>query len=96
MPYSCPDCGEALTGAVREIELEEGESAQVLDDKRVVITTAICSNGCSAEAEKPKRKKKSKPAEAEAEQCNRSDECSKPRGHTGRCNRKRAEETVEA
>ena len=101
MAYSCPDCGEALTGAVREIdlELEEGDTAQILDGNRVVVTSAVCSNGCSADAEeKPKRrnKKRTPAAAADGEQCPRSEECSKPSGHLGRCNRKRSEELVEA
>jgi hypothetical protein len=93
MSYTCPDCGEMLTGSAREleIELEDGESLQLLDGKRVVVTSAVCSNGCSAEAEEKPKRKKRKPATS-GEACGRSEECSKPNGHLGRCNRKRAEE----
>lgn len=88
MTYSCPDCGKALTGSVRELELEEGESAQTLEDGRVVITTAICSNGCNDEPDEenqPKRKKRKAP-QASGELCSKTDDCNRPDGHTGRCN----------
>lgn len=95
MSFTCPDCDSDLESTVREIELEEGETAQILDSGTLVVTKVACSNGCSdKKKEKPKRQKKersSPAAETSGESCPRSDLCSKAPGHQGRCNTKLAE-----
>lgn len=91
MSYTCPDCEDGVLEAkYREIELEEGETAQVIGGV-VFATHVACNNGCSAETEeeKPKRKKRT-PATSESDKpCTRNDDCARPYAHTGMCNHKR-------
>lgn len=56
--YSCPDCKDGeLVATIRELELEDGETAQVLEDGRVVATKVGCNNGCSSENAPPRRRR---------------------------------------
>ena len=97
MSYTCPDCEDGvLVAKVREVEVAEDEAAELVDG-RVLITSVRCNNGCSPEngeeeeEEKPKRKEKKAPTfKTYGGPCLRSTLCSKPSGHTGRCNTKLA------
>jgi hypothetical protein len=77
MSYSCPDCENGtLEAKVREIELEEGEIAEIVGG--VIIATKVgCNNGCSSE-----------PAEEEEEGsrdlCEKVPGCIRSKGHRGR------------
>jgi hypothetical protein len=71
--YTCPDCKDGVLEAkVRELELEDGETAQLVNG-HVFITTVGCNNGCeSADDDAPS-----------PEECG-VNECARPKGHDGR------------
>lgn len=84
--YPCPDCKDgSLEAKVREVdlELEEGETAEIVGGL-VLVTSVGCDNGCEAKAAKPNKKKDRTPAAAAGGACSKSDLCSRPDGHTGR------------
>jgi hypothetical protein len=76
MSYSCPDCKDGtLEAKVREIELEEGETAEIVGG--VVIATKVgCDNGCSSEPT-------GEDHDHEIEACGK-DGCTRSKGHRGR------------
>jgi hypothetical protein len=95
--FTCPDCADgALEAKVREVDLElaDGETAQIVGGV-VLVTSVGCNNGCDSHEEKPKREKNKKkghtPAAASGEACSKSEICSRPNGHTGRHDTKLAE-----
>jgi hypothetical protein len=60
--FTCPDCADgALEAKVREVDLElaDGETAQIVGGV-VLVTSVGCNNGCDSHEEKPKREKKEK------------------------------------
>lgn len=105
----CKD-GE-LTTNVRPVDLKAGETVHILDDGTPVIASIGCSNEeCSSHEEaeeeeeeaepKPRRQKKQRrtPAAPDPDsdgRCLKSDNCSRDRGHTGRCNHELAERVDE-
>jgi hypothetical protein len=76
--YSCSDCREGeLVVKTREVELEEGETASVLDSGVIVASKIECSNEecishATAEAEDPDA----------GEECGHNG-CARQKGHTG-------------
>jgi len=53
--YSCPDCEADLVSVIRALDLEEGETAFLVDDgRRIIISKISCSNGCSGEQAPPR------------------------------------------
>jgi hypothetical protein len=90
--YSCPDCKDgSLEAKVREVdlELEEGETAEIVGGL-VLVTSVGCNNGCSEKAAKPKKRRARRRAEGDV--CQKAEGCTRAAGHTGRHSRPKEEE----
>lgn len=86
--YSCPDCEDGtLEAKVRELELKEGETAQIVGG-RVFISHVGCNNGCSSEVEEATEETAPETAPDARVKCAKTELCSREDRHRGMCNSK--------